>query len=434
MTRRQLLRLLAAAPALAVTGCTAQSASSQQEKPLILRYAENQPEDYPTSKAAKAFAELVAQRTDGRVKVLVYSGAELGAEQSVIQQMQFGGVDFSRVSLSQLAEYEPELSVLQLPYLYSDAQQMWRVLDGDIGDEFLAMLDGMDLVGLSWFDAGVRSFYTREKVTGLDDLQGLTIRVQESDMMSDMITALGAKPAQVVYSKVYAALHNAEIDGAENNWPSYEVMGHYEVAPFFLKDEHTRVPEVQLASPAVMEKLAALDESFPEVIRACARESAQTERELWARREANAEQNMRKRGLCVTELDEAEKARHALELHFDVSPLGIGWIGKAIGAPLMHLFTAMPQLPAVHKREFLCRQVMRSVMTFFWAAESHDLSVKLVESYDEWRIKWALTIPWHHIVVSVMLVGYSDRENKQVSLQSLDEQSLNDTVHWNKPS
>ena len=287
MTRRQLLRLLAAAPALAVTGCAAQPASSEQEKPLILRYAENQPEDYPTSKAAKAFAELVAQRTDGRVKVLVYSGAELGAEQSVIQQMQFGGVDFSRVSLS----------------------QMWRVLDGSIGDEFLAMLDGMDLVGLSWFDAGVRSFYTREKVTGLDDLQGLTIRVQESDMMSDMITALGAKPAQVVYSKVYAALHNAEIDGAENNWPSYEVMGHYEVAPFFLKDEHTRVPEVQLASPAVMEKLAALDESFPEVIRACARESAQKERELWARREANAEQNMRKRGICVTELDDAEKAR-----------------------------------------------------------------------------------------------------------------------------
>jgi hypothetical protein len=163
------------------------------------------------------------------------------------------------------------------------------VLDGSIGDEFLAMLDGMDLVGLSWFDAGVRSFYTREKVTGLDDLQGLTIRVQESDMMSDMITALGAKPAQVVYSKVYAALHNAEIDGAENNWPSYEVMGHYEVAPFFLKDEHTRVPEVQLASPAVMEKLAALDESFPEVIRACARESAQTERELSAGGERRAE-------------------------------------------------------------------------------------------------------------------------------------------------
>lgn len=309
MTRRQLLRLLAAAPALAVTGCTVQSASSQQEKPLILRYAENQPEDYPTSKAARAFAELVAQRTGDRVKVLVYSGAELGAEQSVIQQMQFGGVDFSRVSLSQLAEYEPELSVLQLPYLYSDAQQMWRVLDGDIGDEFLAMLDGMDLVGLSWFDAGVRSFYTREKVTGLDDLQGLTIRVQESDMMSEMILDLGAKPAQVVYSRVYAALHNAEIDGAENNWPSYEAMGHYEVAPYFLKDEHARVPELQLASEAAMEKLAELDEHFPDIIRTCGKESALAERRLWAEREASAEKHMREWGVEVTTLSAVEKAR-----------------------------------------------------------------------------------------------------------------------------
>ena len=178
MTRRQLLHLLTAVPALAVTGCAAQPASSEQEKPLILRYAENQPEDYPTSKAAKAFAELVAQRTDGRVKVLVYSGAELGAEQSVIQQMQFGGIDFARVSLSQLAEYVPALSVLQLPYLYEDASQMWRVLDGEIGDEFLSGLGAMDLVGLSWFDAGVRSFYTREKVTDLEQLQGLTLRVQ----------------------------------------------------------------------------------------------------------------------------------------------------------------------------------------------------------------------------------------------------------------
>lgn len=309
MTRRQLLTLLTAGPLLAAAGCSAAAPSESQTPELILRYAENQPEDYPTTQAALRFAELVEQRTGGRVKILVYSGGELGAEQSVIQQMQFGGIDFSRVSLSQLAEYAPELSVLQLPYLYQDADQMWRVLDGTIGDEFLAMLKMLELTGLSWFDAGVRSFYTREKVSGLADLQGLTLRVQESDMMCEMIAALGAVPAQVVYSKVYAALHNAEIDGAENNWPSYEAMGHYEVAPYFLKDEHTRVPEVQLASPAVREKLAALDESYPELIRICARESAKFERELWAQREAESEQNMRRRGIVVTELDEDEKRK-----------------------------------------------------------------------------------------------------------------------------
>ena len=252
---------------------------------------------------------MVADRTNGRVKVAVYSGGELGAEQSVIQQMQFGGIDFARVSLSQLAEYIPALSVLQLPYLYEDASQMWRVLDGSIGDDFLAMLDEMDLVGLSWFDAGVRSFYTRKKVTDLEQLQGLTLRVQESDMMSEMITDLGAEPVQVVYSQVYAALRNGQIDGAENNWPSYDAMGHYEVAPYFLQDEHTRVPEIQLASTAAIEKLEALDPSYPEVLRTCARESARTERRLWAQREARSEKELREWGVEVTTLPDAEKQK-----------------------------------------------------------------------------------------------------------------------------
>ena len=284
LTRRQVLTAAAAGAALTLCGCRQQE--PEEAKPeLILRYAENQPEDYPTTQAALAFAGVVADRTDGRVKVAVYSGGELGAEQSVIQQMQFGGIDFARVSLSQLAEYIPALSVLQLPYLYEDASQMWRVLDGSIGDDFLAMLDEME------------------------QLQGLTLRVQESDMMSEMITDLGAEPVQVVYSQVYAALRNGQIDGAENNWPSYDAMGHYEVAPYFLQDEHTRVPEVQLASTAAIEKLEALDPSYPEVLRTCARESARTERRLWAEREARSEKELREWGVEVTTLPDAEKQK-----------------------------------------------------------------------------------------------------------------------------
>ena len=307
MISRRSVLALAACTALGAVGCSKTEEYTGPE--LILRYAENQPEDYPTTQAALAFADLVAERTEGRVKVVVYSGGELGAEQSVIEQMQYGGIDFARVSLSQLAEYIPALSVLQLPYLYEDASQMWRVLDGSIGDDFLAMLDQMDLVGLSWFDAGVRSFYTREKVTDLEQLQGLTLRVQESDMMSEMITDLGAEPVQVVYSQVYAALRNGQIDGAENNWPSYDAMGHYEVAPYFLQDEHTRVPEIQLASTAAIEKLEALDPSYPEVLRTCARESARTERRLWAEREARSEKELREWGVEVTTLPDAEKQK-----------------------------------------------------------------------------------------------------------------------------
>ena len=113
-------RLLAAAgtAAAALCGCTSGRKNEETGPDLILRYAENQPEDYPTTQAALAFAGLLNEQTDGRVQVAVYSGGELGAEQSVIEQMRFGGIDFARVSLSQLAEYVPELSVLQLPYLY----------------------------------------------------------------------------------------------------------------------------------------------------------------------------------------------------------------------------------------------------------------------------------------------------------------------------
>ena len=317
ISRRQLL-LAAAGTALELCACKKQQVAEEQPE-LILRYAENQPDDYPTTVAARAFAEKVKQRTEGRVKIAVYSKGELGAEMSVIQQIQYGGIDFARVSLSQLAEYMPALNVLQLPFLYQDAGQMWRVLDGNIGDEFLTRLDDIDLTGLSWFDAGVRSFYTRQKVTCLAELQGLRLRVQESDTMSMMVSALGADPVQVVYSQVYAALHNGQIDGAENNWPSYEAMSHYEVAPYFLRDEHTRVPEIQLASIPAMEKLAALDPTFPGILRSCARESALIERTLWAEQEAGAEQDMLARGIVVTELssEEKQKFRAAVQPLYD---------------------------------------------------------------------------------------------------------------------
>ena len=295
----------------ALAGCSARSeAEVDTDTPeLILRYAENQPDDYPTTKAAHFFADLVNERTEGRLRVKVYSDGELGSELSVIEQMTFGGVDFTRVSLSQMAQYLSAFNVLQLPYLYTDSSQMWRVLDGDIGDEFRGKLDELSLVGLSWFDAGVRSFYTRTPISSFDELQGLTIRVQESDLMSRMALCLGAEPVQLVYSQVYAALHNGDIDGAENNWPSYEAVAHYEVAPYFLRDEHTRVPELQIASRAAIEKLAAIDESWPDLIEQCAYESSLEERRLWAEREAEAETALREWGVTVTELSDAEKKR-----------------------------------------------------------------------------------------------------------------------------
>ena len=147
---------------LALWGCS-REAPPQAE--LILRYADNQPQDYPTTLAAEYFAQLVEERTQGRILIRVYSNGVLGSENSVFEQVQFGGIDFTRVSVGTLSEYCPIMELLQLPYLYDDADHMWRVLDSSIGEDFLSQVRKNNAVGMSWLDAGARSFYTRQPVT-----------------------------------------------------------------------------------------------------------------------------------------------------------------------------------------------------------------------------------------------------------------------------
>lgn len=279
----------------------------------VFTYAENQAEDYPTSLGAYRFAELVEERTGGRIKIMVKAAAELGDEKTILEQLQFGGVDFSRVSLSPLSEIVPQLNVLQMPYIYKNSDHMWKVLDGEIGRQFMEFFDTVQMEPLSWYDGGVRNFYTSTvPIHCLEDMQGLKIRVQQSGLMMDIIEALGATAVPTAFADVYSALQKGEIDGAENSWPSYESEHHYEVARYYTLDEHTRVPEMQLASQVTWDKLSAEDQ---EIIRECAKESAEYQRTLWTKREKTSEKKVLNAGCERIELsdNEKEKFRQAME-------------------------------------------------------------------------------------------------------------------------
>lgn len=322
MKRRLILLALFVLCLLGLSGCTAEEEVFPE---LILRYADNQTEDYPTTKAAEYFAELVEERTGGKIRIRVYPNGQLGDEISVYQQIQFGGIDFTRVSAGTLAEFVPEAELLQLPYLFTDADHMWRVLDGEIGEELMDAVRFSGVVGLSWFEAGARNIYTRTPVHTLEDLAGMKIRVQESDLMSQAARLWGAEPVQLTYSDVYSALQTGKIDGAENNWPSYESTGHFETAPYYLLSAHFRLPEVQIVSTVALDRIRAIDESFEEVIFQCAREAALYERELWQIREAESETLVRERGCIVTELSSGELEAFRLA----VQPMYDGLSGKA---------------------------------------------------------------------------------------------------------
>jgi tripartite ATP-independent transporter DctP family solute receptor len=273
----------------------------------VFTYAENHPEDYPTTLGGYEFARIVEEKTNGRIKIIVQAKGELGDEKAVIQQVMFGGIDFARVSLSPLAEYVPELNILQMPYLYKNSKHMWTVLDGEIGEYFLDKMLGVSMTALSWYEAGARNFYnSRRPVNRIEDMKGLKIRVQESELMVHMVEALGAIAVPLAYGDVYSSLEKGTIDGAENNWPSYESSDHYEVAKYYTIDEHTRVPELQICSRATWDKLSYEDQ---EIIRACAKESALYERKMWKEREIESKEIVTKKGVEVVELSLEEKER-----------------------------------------------------------------------------------------------------------------------------
>lgn len=263
--------------ALCLCAC---SEAETTEPEFVLTYAENQAQNYPTSLGGERFAELVKERTEGKVIIQVKYAGEYGTDEEVVSQMQFGGIDFARISLAVIADEVPVLNVLQMPFLYQDPAHMWRILDGEIGANLLESFQENELVGLSWYDSGARSFYSTKPIHSIEDLKGMSVRVQNSQLAMDMVSLLGAKPVYVDHNDVLYAFETRKIDAAENNWPVYQYMDHYLVAKYYTVVEHTRIPDVQIASKRTWE---ILPEAYQKIIMECAKESAEYQRNLWIR-------------------------------------------------------------------------------------------------------------------------------------------------------
>ncbi|HUM43158.1 MAG TPA: TRAP transporter substrate-binding protein [Fervidobacterium sp.] len=290
---------------------------AQAQPQIVMRLAETHAPDYPTTKGDYEFARLVEERTNGRIKIEVYPSSQLGEEKSVIEAVQFGAIDITRVSISPVASFSPNLDVLQMPYLYRDSEHMWMVLNGHIGEAFLNSLETKNFIGLGWYDAGARHFYNSKKeIKSVSDLKGMKIRVQESKLMVDLISCLDAVATPMPFGEVYSALQTGVIDGAENNIPSYYSTSHYEVAKYITLDGHTRVPEIIIASKLSWDKLSKEDQ---EIIKQAAKDSTPYQIKLWKEFEKSAEEKTRKAGSIYTELthETLEEFQKAVQPMYD---------------------------------------------------------------------------------------------------------------------
>jgi len=290
----QFTRLTAAIAAIAVL---AGSAAAQ----TVLRSSDTHPDGYPTVEAVKYFGQLIDERTQGRYKVEVYHGAQLGQEADTIEQVRSGVIDLNRVSMAPWNSLVPLTMIPSLPYLFRSPEHARAVMAGPIGDEIAKGFEEHGVVVLAYYDGGARSFYNSKKpINAMSDLAGQKYRVIQSDVFVDMVAALGASATPMPYGEVYSGIETGVIDGAENNFPSYESAKHYEVAKYFSLDEHTIVPEVFVMSKAAWDKLTPEDQA---IFKQAARESMEKQWELWDARVEQSRKIVEDAGSVITTPD-----------------------------------------------------------------------------------------------------------------------------------
>lgn len=288
-------RMLAAAAALAIA---VSPASAQEWRGWNIHVP-----DYPNSHGLEKWAELVGQRTNNRIRMRMFHSAQLGQQDEAIQQLRLGAIDVANFNITPLNNLVPETQVLTLPFIFRDVPHSHRVVDGAVGDAIAREIEAkLNMVVVSWFDAGARSVYTRNRpIRTPEDMRGLKIRVQTSDLFIDLMRALGANPVPLPFGELYTALQTGVVDGAENNWPSFESQRHYEHARFYSTTEHSNVPEIVVVNKQRWDRLSPADK---EIVRTAAREASAVQRQLWAEREKQSRDRVIAAGVTVTDIQD----------------------------------------------------------------------------------------------------------------------------------
>lgn len=263
----------------------------------LLRAVDTHPADYPTVRAVAHMADTLARTSGGRLVIQQYPGGQLGEERDTLELTIFGGLDLNRVNIGPLNSIAPETIVPTLPFLFRSTAHMRAAMAGPTGRAVLAALEPHGLVGLAFYESGERGFYTVNRpVRTPADLAGLKIRVQNSDLFIGLIDALGGSATPMSYGEVYSALTQGVVDGAENNWPSYESSRHFEAARFYAPTGHVMAPEVLVMSMHRWNRLTPTDRLL---VQQAADASVPVMQALWDEREAQARIRLLAAGVVV---------------------------------------------------------------------------------------------------------------------------------------
>lgn len=284
------------APLLLAVGLTLSGCGPDGNK-RVIRLAHGLDVNHSVHKAMVKMGRDLERISGGRMTAKVYPNQQLGTERECLELLQIGSLDMTKVSVGVLENFAPRMKVLGLPFLFRDRAHSFEVLDGPIGQQLLDEGSQYWLKGLAYYDAGSRSFYTKDKaIRSPEDLEGLKIRVMESVTAMNMVSRLGGSPTPISWGELYTSLQQGVVDGAENNPPSFYLSRHYEVCKFYSLDEHTVLPDVLLASTHFWEQLSEQERAW---LREAVEQSVAYQRTLWMQSEEEALQAVQEAGVTI---------------------------------------------------------------------------------------------------------------------------------------
>ncbi|WP_116105164.1 TRAP transporter substrate-binding protein [Lewinella sp. IMCC34191] len=252
----------------------------------VLRLAHGLDTSHPVHRGMVFMAERLAELSGGELTISIYPNNQLGTERQCLELLQIGSLDMTKVSAAVLENFSPEIAVLSLPYIFRGREHVYKFQDSPLGREMLTTSEQYRLRGLVYFDAGQRSFYTKDHPVNVpDDLKGEKIRVQLSATAIAMVKSLGGSPTPISYGELYTALQQGVVDGAENNPPSFYTSRHYEVCKYYTLDEHTAVPDVLMIGTEAFARLSDREQTW---LQAAADEAVTYQRQLWQEAEQEA--------------------------------------------------------------------------------------------------------------------------------------------------
>ncbi len=287
--------------ALPLVFCLSSSAHA-----LNIKFAEVHPAGYPPVVAEQAMGKKLEEQSGGDITFKMFAGGVLGSEKEVVEQVQLGAIQMTRVSLGIVGPVVPDVNVFNMPFIFRDQAHMRAVIDGPVGQEILDKITNSDfnLVALAWMDGGTRNLYTKKPVRKMADLKGMKIRVQGNPLFIDTINAMGGNGIAMATGEIFTALQTGVIDGAENNPPTMLEHNHYQNAKFYTLTGHLILPEPVVISKTTWEKLSPEQQAL---VKKLAREAQFEERKLWDEKSASSEAKLKAAGVEFITLTDAEK-------------------------------------------------------------------------------------------------------------------------------